>query len=368
MPSPPDIHPLRPHTVYSSARWLAVRENIGRGPRTYATGPVPGYGPTGLVPVYDNPPMINPLYHPNHLLREIPPGVIPSSPSSALAFAGALSGYHADIPTVTSIPEERAVEAVLAEVRQIGHACPLLILPYLTSRAAGLLSAFSDVTVLFEGVDAWLDVPACSFAEYLESLRSYTRSMVRGDLDAFSRAGLSVAVERLGTCADRFAELVAESWRKYGASATPGEVLDYLNVIAEVFIGDAIMFTARREGVLVGGALGLRHRDVIYIREVGFDYPATTGAHAYFALLFHAPIIFAADLGIRRIHLGLSVDLTKRTRAALVEPVWTALLNVSLPDDVVAKVNSGRIAVLSAAIGSRQRARFMDLVAQIARP
>ncbi len=336
-------------------RWLTVRELGGRAPYAYATGETGQGIAVGLLPIY-NYISSNPRYQLNHILRGMP-----SSPLLASSyFGGALSGYQTDLPTVSSSSVNTATKALLASALHMIGKSETLIIPYITTRAADAIVNIPSAHILLEGVDAWLDVPTSPFDEYVESLRAEPRRLIRRDIAAFRQAKLTADIVPLRGCISTFAPLTVQNSVKYGLKATEKYVADYLNIIAEVFGDDSVVFLAKDGSRLVGGALGLIHEGILYLREVGFDYSAITGSHAYFVLYFHYPMTFAANTSLTRIHLGLSVDRTKRSRGGRLQPLWTALVNAKLSENTIDTLNSNRLSALSEVIGPSQRSNFIS--------
>ncbi len=362
----PNVNPLRPHSVYSSMRWLTVQELGGSAPYAYATAVTERSSLVGLLPLY-NRASTNPHYHIEHILREMPPGSVSQSP----CFAGPMSGYLADLPTIASASAETAAKALLASAQQIAGKTESLIFPYITTATAALIADTPSVRILLEGADAWLDVPSSPSEEYIESLRAHDRNEVRKDITAFRYAGLTASIEPLSNCVSSFAPLADQNCLKYGQgcseSCTEAAEENELHNIAEIFKDDSVVFAARDGNRLVGGALGLIHEDTLYLREVGFDYSATSGSHAYFVLYFHLPRRYAAEVSLKRIHLGLATDQTKRTRGGRLDPLWTALINATPSGSSIDLLNSRRLSALSEVIGTSQRRRFIDQVESITR-
>lgn len=279
-----------------------------------------------------------------------------------------MSGYQLDLPTIASVNAEIAATALLADARRIIGETETLIIPYLTSSAASLISRIPSVQILLEGADAWLDVPSCPFDEYIASLRADLRRSARKDFEAFKLSKLSMDVELLHNCINKFAALSMQNSAKYGRAFTDEDAIAHLNTIAEAFGNDALIFSARKDGELVGGALFLIHQNVLYLREVGFDYTTMGASNAYFVLTFHLAMRYASALSLDRIHLGLSVDGTKRTRGGRLEPLWTALVNARLPESAVESVNINRLSELRDVIGARQLSQFTCQVREVIEP
>jgi Peptidogalycan biosysnthesis/recognition len=365
----PRVSPLRPHSVYSSLRWLTVRELDGCAPYAYATGMTEGSlsSPAGLLPIYDRTstsPTTSPRYHVSQVLQGMPS----NSVSDSSCFAGAMTGFLSDLPTMSSANEETAAKALLTSAQEIAGMAESLIFPYITTATASLITNVCSARILLQGVDAWLDVPSSSFEEYVESLQAPARADVRRDFSAFHQAGLTACIEPLSDCMNSFAPLAVQNCLKYGLDCSDSECgmeaneENHLHNIVEIFDDDAVVFAARHGDRLVGGALGLIHEDAIYLRELGFDYSAVNGSHAYFVLSFHLPRRYAADNSLKRIHHGLTVDRTKRIRGSLLYPLWTALINAKSTDSSVDLLNSKRLSELSEVIGTSQTSRFMDEV------
>lgn len=369
----PRVNPLRPHSVYSSPRWLTVRELDGCAPYAYATGVTEGSSPAGLLPIYDRTstsPTTSPRYDISHLLRGMPP----DSVSDSSCVAGAMTGFLADLPTMSSANEETAAKALLSSAQEIAGTTESLIFPYITTASAMLIMNACTARMLLEGVDAWLDVPSSSFEEYVESLQAPARADVRKDFSAFRQAGLTASIEPLSDCLNSFVPLAVQNCLKYGLDCSDSECgmeaneESHLHHIVEIFNDDAVVFAARDGDRLVGGALGLIHEDTIYLRELGFDYSAVNGSHAYFVLSFHLPRRYAADNSLMRIHHGLTVDRTKRVRGALLYPLWTALINAKSTDSSIDLLNSRRLSELSEVIGTSRPITFIDQVEAVTEP
>lgn len=344
---------MRPHSLYASARWLRLLEYGARAPSSHVTGSQVYGKPVGLLPIYETPPTANPRYDPEHLLRGLPADRRPVG----ACFAGPMSGYHWDIPTDEAVSIPDALTAMLTEVGDSA-----LILPYLTSESAMALARLtSNADVLVEGVDGWLDVRHGCFSDYIDAVPSVLRHAIRRDLAEFRAAGLARACEPLAECADAFAPLAVQTSAKYHVMERAQDLAAYFRSMVDVFGEDAVVFTARRNGRLVGGTLAFLHEQTIWLRLVGFDYQRMPSA-AYFMLYFHAPVELACRLSFDHVHLGLCTDRTKRSRGARLEPLWTLLTRASLPAAVVERGNAARVMELSGAVGKSQRASFLAKV------
>ncbi|MEO7730079.1 MAG: GNAT family N-acetyltransferase, partial [Kofleriaceae bacterium] len=134
------------------------------------------------------------------------------------------------------------------------------------------------------------------------------------------------AVLPLGPHVEAFAELVSLHARRYGLDEPAAELAVHLSAIARAFGDDAMLFAAFHAGRLVAAALGLVHGAHLYMRMVGNDHAVVGGTAAHFVLSFYRPLRFCAERRLAGVHLGLSIDRSKRARGATIEPLWTVVL------------------------------------------
>jgi hypothetical protein len=332
---------LAPCSVYASPRWLAVQTAGGRAPTRLLTAPDAAGAPRAWLPIHDRLPTRNPRYRLAWLCRGFPAVL------EAASYVGLASGYHTEVATAAA-PGDRGeaaggdeagtalLAALLGEALRDGPRQPLIV-PYATDRLARALARIApDAPCVLEAADAWLCNPHPTFEAWLAALPREIRRIVLQDERRFAAAGLAQAVLPLAPHVGAFAELVSLHARRYGLDEPVAQLAPHLADIAAAFGEDAVLFAARRGGELVAAALGLVHGAHLYMRMVGNDHAAVAGTAAHFALAFYRPLRFCAERGLAGVHLGLSIDRTKRSRGAAIHPLWTIVLG-DLPAPVDAR-------------------------------
>lgn len=327
---------LAPCSVYASPRWLAVQTAGGRAPTRLLTAPDAAGAPRAWLPVHDRLPTRNPRYRLAWLCRGFP------EPPEAASYVGLASGYHTEIATVAAPPGEAGgaelLAALLGEALRDGPRQPLVV-PYATDPLARALARIApDAPCVLEAADAWLFNPHPTFEAWRDALPRDARRIVRQDERRFAAAGFAEAVLPLAPHVPRFAELVSLHARRYGLDEPVAQLAPHLADIAAAFGDDAVLFAALRGGELVAAALGLVHGAHLYMRMVGNDHAVVAGTASHFALAFYRPLRFCAARGLAGVHLGLSIDRTKRARGAAIQPLWTIVLG-----ELPARVDAGAL-------------------------
>lgn len=320
---------LAPCSVYASPRWLAVQTAGGRAPTRLLTAPDATGAPRAWLPIHDRLPTRNRRYRLDWLCRGFPAVLETAS------YVGLASGYQTEVATAAP-PGDRGADggepgtallaALLGEALRDGPRQPLIV-PYATDRLARALARIApDAPCVLEAADAWLINPHPTFEAWLAALPREIRRIVLQDERRFAAAGFAEAVLPLAPHVHAFAELVSLHARRYGLDEPVAQLAPHLADIAAAFGDDAVLFAARRGGELVAAALGLVHGAHLYMRMVGNDHAVVAGTAAHFALAFYRPLRFCAERGLAGVHLGLSIDRTKRSRGAEIRPLWTIVL------------------------------------------
>jgi hypothetical protein len=319
---------LAPCSLYGSPRWLEVQVAGGRPPTRLHTAPSSSGAPRAWLPIHDRRPTRNPRYSHASLCRGFP-GI-----PEAASLVGLASGYHTDVATVAGGDDALAV--AFDDALRSGPPQPLIV-PFATERLAHALAKIAPgAPCVLEAADAWLWRRHATHEAWLAGLPSRVRRNVVQDERAFAEAGLGEAVLPLGPHVAAFAELVSRHARRYGLDEPAAGLAVHLSAIAQVFGDDALLFAAFRGGELVAAALGLIHGAHLYMRMVGNDRDAVGGTASHFVLAFYRPLQLCAERGLDGVHLGLSIDRTKRARGASIEPLWTVVLG-ALPAPVDAR-------------------------------
>ena len=83
------------------------------------------------------------------------------------------------------------------------------------------------------------------------------------------------------------------------------------------------LFVARKSGEVIGFSLLLRHRDVVDVLMVGFNYVKQTNTDfSYFNLAFYAPINYAIENGVKKIYYRYLMEKIKLDRGSTPERTY----------------------------------------------
>jgi predicted N-acyltransferase len=195
---------------------------------------------------------------------------------------------------------------------------------YLTTPAArSLTAAFPGVPVVLTSMEAVLDLPGRDFNDYLQALSGHRRRVIRHEVDVFGRAGLTVAIEPAAEVWEQLPRLLGNLQRRYGSGAPDDHWRQVLRRQAADLADQAVIFTCRRDGVLLGFCLGYAWHGTLYLKLCGFDYPKLSNSYEYFNVTYYAPIRYAYSQGVSRIHYGREAFTAKLIRGARLAPLWS---------------------------------------------
>jgi hypothetical protein len=215
----------------------------------------------------------------------------------------------------------RALVAAVDVVRARGRRPALLYAPEEMRAAASGAGAARIVQV---GNRAVLEDVGADLESYLARLsHTHRRHQVRTDLKLVDRLGLHATTTRWENVLEQVAPLVVEVGRRYGGVDHPRLVAHRLREWTLSPEVERVAFALRRDGALYGASLALRHRDALYLNELGLPADRSqTRRTAYLELLFYAPLRYAWEQGLRRIDLGLAGEEHKARRGATLHPTW----------------------------------------------
>jgi len=309
-----------PAGFYLSHPWLQSVEGDASARAEYLLA-VEGDALLGALPVYDVETEHNDFYRPASL--------VDGRWRGRYLLAGARRGYANGVLTEPGLAPARrraVLEALLAALRARVTARRVdgALFLYLDTPGAACLSAL-DATgrPLLTAATTALDLPGRDFADYLGSRPGRNRTMVRKELAAFARSGLTAGEERLADCWEEAAPLLAQVQARYGHPAEVAHLRALLGRQAAALDRYAVVFSARDGGRLVGFSLLYAWGDGLYERMVGFDYARLRDAFEYFNLAVYQPLAYAYRHGLRRLDFGRESYEAKVLRGAHVRPLWS---------------------------------------------
>ena len=330
-------------SLYASPRWLAIQAEGGRPPSRIVTAAAPNGRPRCLLPIYDVLPTRNARYGTKHLFRGVPASAHPG----ALMFGGLISGYQTDIALAQAVDADAVLASALHQARA-PRPESVLVLPYARHELAVRLAKLEpSATLLLEAADAWLINPYDSVEALWAASSARIRHVIRHDERRFAASGLDPAVLPLGEHIQAFAALVSQHAARHGLTESAVELAIYLAAVSRHFGEDAVLLAALERGRLVAGALGLIHGKYLYMRMVGNEPSAVAGTAAHFVLSFYNALRYSSARRLHGVHVGLSLDRTKRARGAKLLPLWTVVIGGDLRGFDARTLMAARLSELS---------------------
>ncbi|WP_223837991.1 GNAT family N-acetyltransferase [Streptomyces venezuelae] len=309
--------------LYLSHRWLSGEESDPTATASYALvrdGDGDGDGALlAAAPLYLVHSEPNAFYDPDHLDL--------SGPPRPRVIAGARRGYHNAPLTDPALSAERRT-ACLTLLRDCAreHAerhGTTHWWPYLTEAAAGQLGAVYDGAVPQRlEADATIPLPGTGFDDYLDSLPSKRRVVVRRERAAFQAAGLRIRHLPLGECHRDAGRLLAVLQSAHGHTGDNADLMTRLLGRQAEAMGEQARVTAAYDGRRMAAfSLSYHFAGTTWLRAVGTD-PACSAPFAYFNLTYYLPIEAAYREGTTALHAGMKAIHAKRLRGAEITDLY----------------------------------------------
>jgi uncharacterized protein len=321
-----------PDDFYQSHEWLAVVERDSTARPHYVRAWLDGRL-VGALPAYKVEFEGSPFYQQDRLrgLLRVP---------GSYLLAGARRCYHSSVMTDSDLPDDDQDQIAGALLRQalalaesqrldgVGLFCLSTAGVERVGRVASATASFDDAETVIAGIADGMDA-------YLSRQSSKLRSKVRREMRLFDATGWTTEVVRLADCVAEAAVLVSKVEQRHG-HPTPDVLLRRaFRWQAQAADHRAAVFTCRNgDGDLMACAVNYIWRNTLFSRAVGLDHDRLTGSFAYFNLLIYKAIEYAAARGLDRLQLGLA-SAAKLERGAMALPLWTAVVPVAQPADVV---------------------------------
>jgi hypothetical protein len=211
-----------------------------------------------------------------------------------------------------------------------------------TATAAAILERFPHAHAVLAALrsEIALDPAAVcerSWERQLTSLPSKRRCKIRAELRSLQAGERTI---EWGPVVDddipRIADLMSRTEKKKGSVPSAFLVERWIRQVAhrtraraaQPALIEPVMFTCRLpDRTIIGGNIGVRYRDTITMRTIGFDYDAVVGEHSeYSTMSIYTPTRYAAEQGLRWVGLGTTAEEAKLSRGARAELEWLVLL------------------------------------------
>jgi predicted N-acyltransferase len=162
----------------------------------------------------------------------------------------------------------------------------------------------------------YLDVQWTCFEDYLESLGKKTRKNVRREIKKCKENGITILEENdFGKLSEKLSRLQSNLFSKYNNGAKSPYSASFFERLSEYAKDKTKVFTAWKDGKLVGFSLCLLHCNVMDVYFCGFDYESWENTDfAYFNLAVYEPIKLAINSGLKRIHFRIGAENVKLKR------------------------------------------------------
>jgi predicted N-acyltransferase len=168
----------------------------------------------------------------------------------------------------------------------------------------------------------YIDVQWLSFEDYLRSLTHKTREHVRREIRKCKESGVTIEEEELDDLAPKVSELFTNISSKY-KNTVKIFVPYFFSMLDKYAKEKKKLFIAKKNGEVIGFSLSLRHKDVLDVLMVGFDYGLRTNTDfSYFNLCFYAPINYAIESGVKKIYYRYTMEKIKIDRGCKPEKTY----------------------------------------------
>jgi uncharacterized protein len=262
---------------------------------------------------------------PERLSRPGPePAPVPADWLPAVS-VGARIGYDNDLLVDPDLPPDAQLRVIRELLAAAAELAPNRLAPHLNQRGAGRFAA-AGWRLAPTTQSASIMVRGRSFEEYVAGLPRRVAGSVRREARAYAeRYPDGVGREPLTACAAELAPLSVSLHRKYGGDADADRQRRFYARVGAALGDRSVVFTCRREGRLVGYALGLEWAGVLHMRSAGFDYDRLQQAFEYFSVGYYEPVRYAAERGLRAVRLGVGTLEAKVRRGAELSTVYSAV-------------------------------------------
>jgi predicted N-acyltransferase len=164
-----------------------------------------------------------------------------------------------------------------------------------------------------------------NFDEYLKSLDLFSpnsRKAVRREINKNRREGVVVEeVQDLGGIESRLHDLLDRNFLKHNKKVIPFR-RDFLSALKANLGHEAVIYSARKDGEVIGTAVLFRKNDFGYIPLVGVDEEAAGRDFTYFNLAYYKPIRDAIEWKMREFNFGIAMYDIKRRRGCSIQNTY----------------------------------------------
>jgi hypothetical protein len=158
-------------------------------------------------------------------------------------------------------------------------------------------------------------LPGPTFDDYLLRVSSSRRPKILYERRKLDEAGVEFRVRPFDEAlVEELLPLELAVYRKYGNDFPEEEARRLHRAVARELGGDARIVTAEHDGAVRGFVVLLRFKDLVYCRQVGFDYDFQRRLPLYFGVVFYAAVDHALACGAAGIEYGVGSGEAKASR------------------------------------------------------
>ena len=166
----------------------------------------------------------------------------------------------------------------------------------------------------------FMDVKWSSFEgykKYLSEKYPYMNKSIRHELNRNRSSGVVIKEEQITAGNEkRFFELLKMNHLKYNSSKFYLKE-NYFEKIKEIFGRDAIIYTAEKDGIIIGVSTVLKKGEEAFFSSVGIDHELSKKDFTFFIIGYYEPIKQMTKYNIKRIYFGRGLYSTKIKRGCI---------------------------------------------------
>ena len=154
-------------------------------------------------------------------------------------------------------------------------------------------------------------------------MKPKTRKNVKREIKKCRENGVTIEESELDDLETKLSGLYANLSLKYDKGAKLIFDPFFFNML-KTYASDKIkLFVAKKDGNVTGFSLSLRHKDILDVMMVGFNYENQTSTDfSYFNLCYYEPIKYALDSGVKKIYYRYMMEKMKLERGCKPEQTY----------------------------------------------
>ena len=171
----------------------------------------------------------------------------------------------------------------------------------------------------------FIDVKWSSFEgykKYLSKKYPYMNKSIRHQLNRNKKAAVVIQqLQNIDNHQERLLELLKMNHFKYNSTTFPLKP-NYFQQVKENFGDNAIIYTAIKDGIIIGVGVELRKGKEAFFSSIGVDHELSQNDLTFFNLGYYEPIKNALSSKIKRIYFGRALYKTKIKRGCIPEEMF----------------------------------------------